>query len=126
MRAIWKTLKIQVKIILNCLSALAITCLSHKGQNFVQKTTFKVLPSLKQVCRLSESLFNKLTVAQGKPTIIVSKTQQLGSIHSKQFLYKPNLKQFNFIHLFCEACNSAKKSLLHRSMIDVNKCPKEL
>ena len=43
-----------------------------------------VLPSLKQVCRLSESLFNKLAVARGKPTIIVSKTQQLGSIHSKQ------------------------------------------
>ena len=79
-----------------------------------------VLSSLKQVCRLSESLFNKLAVARGKPTIIVSKTQQLGSIHSKQFLYKQNYKQFNFIHLFCEACNGAKLSLLHRSMIDVD------
>ena len=29
-----KTLKIQVKLILNCPRALAITCLSHKGQNF--------------------------------------------------------------------------------------------
>ena len=126
-RAIWKTLKIQVKLILNCPSALAITCLSHKGQNFAQRTTFKVLPSLKQVCRLSESfIFNKLAVARGKPTIIVSKTQQLDSIHSKQFLYKQNLKQFNFIHLFCEACNGAKLSSLHRSMIDVNKCPNEL
>ena len=82
-RAIWKTLKIQVKLILNCPSALAITCLSHKGQNFVQRTTFNVLPSLKQVCRLSESLFNKLAVAWGKPTIIVSKTQQLGSLQAK-------------------------------------------
>ena len=115
-----------MKLILNCSSALAITCLSHKGQNFVQRTTFKVLPSLKQVCWLSESLFNKLAVAREKPTIIVSETQQLGSIHSKQFLYKQNLKQFNFIHLFCEACNGAKVSLLHRSMIDVNKCPNEL
>ena len=124
---IWKTLKIQVKLILNCPSALAITCLSHNGQNFVQRTTFKVLPSLKQVCRLSESfIFNKLAVARGKPTIIVSKTQQLGSIHSKKSLYKQNLKQFNFIHLFCEACNGAKLSLLHRSMIDVDKCPNEL
>ena len=85
-----------------------------------------VLPSLKQVCRLSESLFNKLAVARGKPTITVSKTQHLGPIHSKQFLYKQNLKQFNFIHLFCEACNGAKLSLLHRSMIDVNKWPNEL
>ena len=30
-RAIWKTLKIQVKIILNCSRADATTCLSHKG-----------------------------------------------------------------------------------------------
>ena len=45
--------KIQVKLILNCTRALAITCLSHTGQNFVQRTTFKVLPSRKQVCRLS-------------------------------------------------------------------------
>ena len=122
----WETLKIQVKLILNCLSALAITCLSQKGQNFVQRTTFKVLPWLKQVCRLSESLFNKLAVARGKPTVIVSKRQQLGSIHLKQFLCKRNLKQFNFTHLFCEACNGAKLSLLHRLMIDVNKCPNEL
>ena len=50
----------------NCPSALAITCLSHKGQNFVQRTTFKVLPPLKQVCRLSKSLFNKLAVAPGR------------------------------------------------------------
>ena len=52
-------------LILNCPRALAITCLSHKGQNFVQRTTFKVLPSRKQVCRLS--LFNRLAVAQGIP-----------------------------------------------------------
>ena len=44
-----KTLKIQVKLIINCPRALAITCSSHKGQNFVQRTTFKVLPSRKQV-----------------------------------------------------------------------------
>ena len=50
-RAIWKTLKIQVKLILNCTRTLAITCLSHTGQNFVHRTTFKVLPSRKQVCR---------------------------------------------------------------------------
>ena len=53
-RAIWKTLRIQVKLIPNCTRALAITCLSHAGQNFVQRTTFKpVLPSRKQVCRWS-------------------------------------------------------------------------
>ena len=44
---------IQVKLILNCTRALAITCLSHTRQNFVQRTTFKVLPSPKQVCHLS-------------------------------------------------------------------------
>ena len=36
-RAIWKTLKIQVKLILNCPRALAITCLSHKGKNLLQR-----------------------------------------------------------------------------------------
>ena len=30
------------------------TCLSHKGQNSVNRTTFKVLPSRKQVCRSSK------------------------------------------------------------------------
>lgn len=33
-RKIWKTLKMQVKLILNCSRALAITRLSHKRQNF--------------------------------------------------------------------------------------------
>ena len=32
--AIWNTLKIQVKLILNCPRALGITCLSNKGQFF--------------------------------------------------------------------------------------------
>ena len=41
----------------------------------LQRTTFKVLPSRKQVCRLS--LFNRLAVAQGKHIIIGSKTQQV-------------------------------------------------
>ena len=54
----------------------------------------------------------------GKPTIIVSKTQQLGSIHSKQFLYKQNLKQFNFIHLFCEACERRETKRLTSSIDD--------
>ena len=66
-----ENLKIQVKLILNCTRALAITRLSHTGQNFVQRTTFKVLLSCKQVCRLS--LKNMLVVAQGNPAIIVSK-----------------------------------------------------
>ena len=47
--------EIQVKLILNCLKALVITCLSHKGQNYVhvRRTTFEVLPPRKQVCRFS-------------------------------------------------------------------------
>ena len=114
---------IYFELILNCLRVLAITCLSHKGQDFVQRTTFKVLPSREEVCRLS--LFNRLAVVRGKPTIIVSKTQQLGSINSKPFLYKQNYKQSNFIHLFCEAFNGVKLLVL-RSMIDVNKCRNEL
>jgi len=74
-RAILKTLEIKVKLILNCPMALAITCLSHKGQNSVQRKTFKVLPSSKQVCRLS--IKNRLAVERGKPTTVVSKTQQV-------------------------------------------------
>ena len=58
--ASWKTLKVQVKLILNCPRALVITCLSHPGQNFVQRTTFKVLLWRKQVCQLS--LKNRLAV----------------------------------------------------------------
>jgi len=69
---IWKTLKIQVKLILNCPRAIAITCLSHKEQNYAQT---KVLPFRKQVWRLS--LKNRLAVELEKPTIIVSKTQQV-------------------------------------------------
>ena len=70
-----KTLKIQVKLIHNSPRALAITCLSHKGQNFVQRaSSFKVLSSRKLVCRLS--LFNRLAVARGKSTIIVNSTQE--------------------------------------------------
>ena len=89
MRAIWKTLKIQVKLILNCTRALAITCLSHTGQNFVQRTTFKVLPSRKQVCRLP--LKNRLAVAQGKPAIVVRKKQQVQFIQSNFFTNKPKV-----------------------------------
>ena len=40
-RAIWKTLKIQVKLILNARGHTAITCLSHKGQNYAQSKTFE-------------------------------------------------------------------------------------
>ena len=86
MRAIWKTLKIQVKLILNYPRALVITCLSHTGQNFVQRTTFKVLPMRKQVCQLS--LRNRLVVARGKPALIVSKKQQVHFIQNNIFLYK--------------------------------------
>ena len=83
-RAIWKTLKIQVKLILNCPRALAITCLSHEGQNFVQRTlTFKVMPSRKPVCRLS--LKNRLAVAREKPAKILRKTQQVQFIQSNFF-----------------------------------------
>ena len=89
MRAIWKNLKIQVKIILNCTRALAITCLSHTGQNFVQRTTFKALPSRKQVCCLA--LKNRLVVEWGKPAILVSKTRQVQFIQSKLFTNKPKV-----------------------------------
>ena len=60
-----------MKLTLNCTRALAITCLSHAGQNFAQRTTFKVLPSRKQVCRfvIKEQA---IIVARGKPAKIVS------------------------------------------------------
>ena len=87
MRAIWKTLKIQVKLILSCPRALAITCLSHEGQNFVQRTlTFKVMLSRKQVCRLS--LKNRQAVAREKPAKIARKTQQVQFIQSNFFTNK--------------------------------------
>ena len=66
-----------------CTRALAITCLSHARQNFVQRATFKVLRSRKQVCRLA--LKNRLVVARGKPAIIVSKKQQVQFIQSNFF-----------------------------------------
>ena len=57
-----------------------ITCLSHNGQNSIQKTTFKVLLSCKQVCQLS--LKNRLAEARGKPTIIVGKMQRVQFIQN--------------------------------------------
>ena len=102
-----------MKLILNCPRALAITCLSHKGQNyFLQRTTFKVFPSRKQVCRLS--LFSRLAVARGKPTLIVRKTQQLCSIHSKQLLYKQN---FDVISQYCTAHPYCAR-FLHQAKVD--------
>ena len=79
--------------------ALANTCLSHAGQNFVLRPTFKVLPSRKQVCRLS--LKNRLVVAQGKPAIVVSKKQQVQFIQSNFFTNKP--KASNLILFTCFA-----------------------
>jgi len=60
--------------------------LSHKEQNSVQRKTSKVLPSRKQVCRLS--LKNRLAVERGKRTIIVSKTQQVQFTQSNFFTNK--------------------------------------
>ena len=67
-------------------SSVANTCLLHKGQNSVQRKTFKVLPSHKQVCRLL--LKNRLAVERGKPAIIVSKTQQVQFSESNIFTNK--------------------------------------
>ena len=69
-----KPLKIEVKLILNCPRAIGIACLLQ-GQNSVQKETFKVLPSHKQVCKLL--LKNTIAVEGEKPVMIVSKTQQI-------------------------------------------------
>ena len=82
-------MKIQVKLILNCTRALAITCLSHAGQNYVQRTTFKILRSRKQVCRfvIKEQ---GIVVARGKPAKIVSKKQQVHSL--KAISLQTNLK----------------------------------
>ena len=98
-----------------------ITCLSHKGQNSVQRTTFKVLPSHKQVSRLS--LKNRLAVELRKPVIVVRKTQQVQFIRSNFFTKKTSSNLILLIHLFCEACSGVKHL---RAMKDVNKCPNEL
>ena len=68
----------------------AITCLSHTGQNFVQRTTFEVLPSRKQVCRLSLKE-QAIVVARGKPAKIVSKKQQVQFIQNNFFTNKPKV-----------------------------------
>ena len=81
----------QVRLILNCTRALAITCLSHAGQNFVQRTTFKILPSGKQVCRLSFSKEQAVVAARGKPAKIVSQKQQVQFIQSNFFTNKPRV-----------------------------------
>ena len=88
-RAIRNTLKIQVKLILNCTRALAIACLAHTGQNFVRRTTFEVLPSRKQVCPLS--LKNGLVVARKKLAIIARKKQQVQFIQNNFFTNKPSV-----------------------------------
>ena len=64
----------------NARGRLMITCLSHNGQNSIQKTTFKVLLSCKQVCQLS--LKNRLAEARGKRTIIVGKMQRVQFIQN--------------------------------------------
>ena len=119
-----------MKLILNCPRALAITCLSHEGQNFVQRTTFKVLPSRKQVCRLS--LFNRLAVAWGKPTIIVSKTQQVQLTQSNLFTNKTlsNLILFTCFAKLATAWNyssidNRRKHVSKRALITswIQNCP---
>ena len=89
--------------------------ISHKGQNFVQRTTFKVMRSRKKVCRLS--LRTKGVVAQGKPAIIVNKTRQVQFTQSNFFTNKTLSNLILFGCFACEACNSVK--LFLRSMKDV-------
>ena len=87
-----------MKLILNCLRALAITCLSHKGQNSVQRTTCKVFTQLsrKQVCWLSE----QASIRTGK-ACYNSKQNTASSVHSKQFLYNKNKTSSNLILITC-------------------------
>ena len=72
-----------MKLILSCTRALAITCLSHTGQNFVQSTTFKVLPFV-----IKEQA---IVVAPGKLAKIVSKKEQVQFIQSNFFTNKPKV-----------------------------------
>ena len=80
-----------MKLILNCPRALAITCLSHQGQNSVHRTPFKVLPSRKQVCRSSKK--NQLAVERRKPAMVVAKHSKFNSpeaisLQTKRMLLK--------------------------------------
>jgi len=74
----------ELKLIPNCPRALAITCLSHKGQNSVQRKTFKVLPSR---TGLPVVIKEQASSRTGK-AYYDSKQNTASSIHSKQFLYK--------------------------------------
>ena len=76
---------IKCLLILNCPRTLAITCLSHQGQNSVHRTTFKVLPSRKQVCRSSKK--NQLAVER-RNCYGGSKTQQVKFTRSNFFTNK--------------------------------------
>ena len=52
------------------------------------RKTFKVLPSHKQVCRLSIYKEKAIAVERGKPTLVVSKTQQVQFTQSNFFTNK--------------------------------------
>ena len=81
-----KGFEIPVKLILHCPKTLAITCLSHKGRNSVQRKTFKAIPSCKQVCRFA--IKEQANSRTGKPTIVVSKTPQVQFTQSNFFTNK--------------------------------------
>ena len=115
-----------MKLILNCPRALVITCLSHKGPNIVQRTTFKVLPWRKLVHRLSLyylSAASSSTASSCTGKAYCNNKQNTATWFNslKAIFVQTKLKQSNFIYLFCEACNGVK--VLHRSMKDVNKYP---
>ena len=78
-----------------CKQGITEAKMLHKGQ---------LSRSCRRVNRFAGCLFfNGLAVARGKPTIIISKTQQFGSIHSKQFFTNKTLSmQCNFIHCFAK------------------------
>ena len=78
-------MKIQVKLTLNSPRALVITCLSHKGQQFV---SILYKGQLSRSFHRVDKFAGRLAVAQGNPTIIVSKTQQVQFIQSNFFTNK--------------------------------------
>ena len=84
-RAIWKTLKIQVKLILNCPRAHVVTCSSHKRQNSVQQENFEGLAVT--LTGLLVVIKEQASRRRGK-AFYNSKQNTAISILSKQFLYK--------------------------------------
>ena len=86
----------QVKLILNCPRAIAIACLSHKGQNSVQRKNSR------SCCRVNRFAGKEQTSRRTEIAYYNSKQDTASSIHSKQFLTNKTLSNLILITCFAK------------------------